>query len=325
MKSKILSVLFALVLVLSFSLVTAVPVAAKVTVWNVPGDYNTIQAAIYDTANVQNGDTIMVAAGNHAGAIIDRPVIIKGKVGAVIVRGVPYKAGSSLTTAFRLDEGADGAEISHLIIQNDVGIGYFFAVFSRYIDDVYIHHLTITNSVQAITNYNGSGWNISHNIITGTITAGGGGIGIMINAWDGSLDETPDSTQANNNVIMRNYTEGVGDALTYSGPGILLSSGHGSYQAPGGTLTGNIVYKNRCIHTGVWGVGFEVDDVLYETSGVATIIDNSVIFNDLRGSTYPMLWYGDESVNTISRNFEDYGLQNRGEGDEGITPPEIFN
>ena len=57
---KIFSILFALVLVLSFSLVTAVPVAADTI--NVPTDYDTIQAAINAAGP---DDTIIVAAGTY--------------------------------------------------------------------------------------------------------------------------------------------------------------------------------------------------------------------------------------------------------------------
>ena len=60
MKKKIFSILLALVLVLSFSLVTAVPVAAADL--SVPGTYATIQAAI-DAAGPD--DTIIVAAGTY--------------------------------------------------------------------------------------------------------------------------------------------------------------------------------------------------------------------------------------------------------------------
>ncbi len=56
MKRKIFSVLFALVLVLSFSLVTATPVGAQ-TERLVPSEYATIQLAVDDAVL---GDTIIV-------------------------------------------------------------------------------------------------------------------------------------------------------------------------------------------------------------------------------------------------------------------------
>ena len=301
------------------------PVAAKpdVTLWHVPGDFATIQDAI-DSPDVHNGDKIMVGAGNHAGAVVTKSVVIKGTDGATITSGVPYKSGSTYETAFLLDTGSDGVEISHLIIANDATSLFFFAVFSRGIDDVSIHHLVVTNSVQAISNYNGSGWDISYNRITGTNPVNGGGIGIMVNAWDGTSDNITDTTVANDNVITHNYTEGAVGDVGYSGPGILLSSGHGSYQYPGGTLTGNIVYKNKCVHTGTNGYGFEVDDVPYELTGTAAITGNTVAFNDFRGSTYAIVWYGDETLNSVSRNFIDQA-SDRGEGKDGLTPHEIFH
>jgi hypothetical protein len=292
---------------------------------NVPTDYPTIQHAV-DAPPLIPGDDIiiMVASGLHAGAVIDTPVTIKGTDGAMITSGVPYKSGSSLTTAFRLEDQAHGTEISHLMIPNDTTIGYFFAVFSREVDNVSIHHLTIMNSVQGISNYNGSGWDISHNKLFGTNAVNGGGIGIMINAWDGSQDFIPDNTTADDNIITHNKTEGLVGDVGFSGPGILLSSGHGANGWPGGKVTGNKVYKNTCMHTGSNGVGFEADDVPAETQGLQPgIFSNTVSFNDFRGSTNPMAWYPDVGSNRISRNLGPDA--NRGEGAQGLTPPEIFN
>lgn len=72
---RIFSILFALVLVLSFSLVTASPVKAAII--NVPGDYLTIQAAIDAAAP---GDTIVVAAGVYNEQVnVNKSVTVKGE------------------------------------------------------------------------------------------------------------------------------------------------------------------------------------------------------------------------------------------------------
>jgi len=64
---KIFGILFALVLVLSLGLATAAPVLAG-TIIHVPGDYPTIQAALNAS---EDGDTIMVAAGDYEAFVVD--------------------------------------------------------------------------------------------------------------------------------------------------------------------------------------------------------------------------------------------------------------
>jgi hypothetical protein len=116
---RILSILFALALVLAFSLVATVPVAAAAR--NVPGTYATIQAAI-DAANP--GDTIVVAAGTYAGNInVNKSSLtIVGDPGdsspgpgvnAPIIDG-----GGAVADAFDLANGVSNVTISGFEIRN---------------------------------------------------------------------------------------------------------------------------------------------------------------------------------------------------------------
>jgi len=89
---KIFSVLLAVALVLSFSLVTATPVAAATI--NVPGDYSTIQAAI-NAANP--GDTIKVAAGTYdEQVVINRTLTLQGTGVTTVIK----PSAANLTQAF---------------------------------------------------------------------------------------------------------------------------------------------------------------------------------------------------------------------------------
>ena len=126
--------------------------------WNVPGDFATIQDAIY-SVDVMEGDTIIVGPGNHKGAYVTKSVEIKGEDAAVINDGPFHPAG--LTMGFRFLAGSDGATISHLGFTVDLAIMNGEAV-----DYVTVQNCTFTNTIQAISNWSGSGWQISHNVIT---------------------------------------------------------------------------------------------------------------------------------------------------------------
>ncbi|NWF77346.1 MAG: hypothetical protein HXY36_01920 [Chloroflexi bacterium] len=82
---KIFSILFALVLVVNLGLVTAAPVLAGTIIY-VPSQYPTIQAAINASSD---GDTIMVAAGEYEGFVVDGKanISIIGAEGATVTTG----------------------------------------------------------------------------------------------------------------------------------------------------------------------------------------------------------------------------------------------
>ena len=89
MKKKIFSILFAVVLVISFSLIPAAPVMAATI--NVPGDHATIQAAV-DAANP--GDTIVVDSGTYdEQVVIDKSLTLQGAGDTTVIQ----PAGPELT------------------------------------------------------------------------------------------------------------------------------------------------------------------------------------------------------------------------------------
>jgi len=76
---KIFGILFALVLVMSLGLAMAAPVLAGIII-HVPGDYPTIQEAI---DNAEDGDTIMVAAGEYNAFVVQG----KGNINIISTEG----------------------------------------------------------------------------------------------------------------------------------------------------------------------------------------------------------------------------------------------
>ncbi|MBZ9577605.1 hypothetical protein KJA13_01020 [Patescibacteria group bacterium] len=301
--------------------------------WNVPGDFNTIQDAI-DSPNVLDGHTILVGPGNHAGATVTKAVEIKGEGGAVINSGPTY---SRFITGFLFWGGAgNGATISHLSF---VTVG--LPIYSRGTDDVTVDHCTMSSAVQAITNWNGSRWDISHNVINGLRTSSGGGLGIFIGTRDF------EGATANNNLVAHNKVTGQvvvpPDEIYrysqlppypeagYTVAGICLMSDRRSGR-PAGPIIGNSILKNKVAissnnprnHP---AEGIALSDLgLDQDPPVADITNNKVGFNDVRGvigtaiSLYPDDRVVEEGNNTISRNLGD-DANNRG---HGVHPKVLF-
>ena len=200
-------------------------------IWNVPGDFATIQEAI-DAEDVLDGDTILVSAGYHAGATVTKAVQIKGIGRAVINSGpllaptAPAPINSFMVGLLFDDSGAgNGATISHLHFDT-----VEFSVFSRGADNVTATHCTMVNPIQGITNWHGSGWEISHNKIFNLRTYDGGGIGIFLGGRFGGI--------INNNLVSYNKIIGIlhvdeNDGGGYNGTGIVLYADFRWWGCPG--------------------------------------------------------------------------------------------
>ncbi|HUT45635.1 MAG TPA: hypothetical protein VMX36_05085 [Sedimentisphaerales bacterium] len=313
-----------LIICVAAAFATAVGNTVQAATWNVPGDFATIQDAI-DSGDVMEGDTIFVGPGNHYGATVTKAVEIKGEDGAVINSGPAY---AGFMTGFYFRDGAgNGATISNLSFET-----VDLPVYSRDTDDVTIDHCTMSIPYQGITNWNGSGWDISHNVINGLRTSSGGGIGIFIGTRD------YEGATANNNLIAHNKVTGQVvvpqdeidryDELPpypeagYSVAGICLMSDRRSGRLAG-PITGNSILKNNVAissnnprnHP---AEGIALSDLgLDQDPPVPDIVGNKVGFNDVRGVIgTPIALYPDDSVadnNVISRNLGD-DANNRGGG-----------
>jgi hypothetical protein len=276
-------------------------------IWQVPGDFATIQEAI-DSSDVAAGDTILVGPGSFAGAFVTKSVEIKGIGGAIIDTGPAH--GSGLIMGFRLLAGSDGATISHLTFTTDLSIMNGAAV-----NNVAVTHCTFLNSVQAVSNWRGSGWEISHNLIIDLRTRCGGGIGILVADYLGGIVQ--------NNVVSHNQIYGTlhvaaGDCGGYDGTGIVLYADFREGAAGAQHIQYNRVVKNKInlvsdtpIVVGINAIELtEADD---PNSNTDVIHNNAIGFNDMRGTSSQLLLTPsslDNPVNDISRNLGD----NRGHG-----------
>ena len=210
--------------------------AAAAAEWKVPGHFATIQEAI-DSPTVKAGDTIVVRPGAHAGALLTKSVEIRGQGRAVINDGPVHPSGK--TQGFRLLAGSDGATISNLTFEVGLGI-----INGAAVNNVTVVQNRFLNAYQAVSNWGGSGWDISHNDIVDLETSCGGGIGILIGDWQATSSGVLD------NLVAHNKISGVlhvapGDCGGYSGAGILIYADFRG-GAPGAVaLAYNRVIKNK--------------------------------------------------------------------------------
>jgi hypothetical protein len=290
------------------AILLAALVPASAATWSVPGDFATIQDAI-DDSRVMDGDQIRVGRGNHAGALVNKAVEIKGRGRATIDSGPLHPAG--LDYGFRLLAGSDGATISHLTFAVDLAIMNGEAV-----NGVTVTQCTFLDAIQAVSNWRGSGWDITQNEIVDLRTRNGGGIGILIADYTGGIVE--------DNVVAHNKISGTlhvwnADGGGYAGSGIVIFADYRWGRAGAEAVRDNRVVKNKIDiasdNPGVVDiVAFELtdtrDDPLADPFPV--LYDNAIGFNNFRGTvnqialTPPEL----EDYNSISRNLGD----NRGHG-----------
>jgi PKD repeat protein len=261
----------------------------------------TIQAAI-DDAETLDGHTIEVSPVSLAGARVYKQLTITGSTSGttIIDSGVHYGGGASLTTAFHLDSGSDGTEIRDFTINCDQSSSFYFAVFSRGIDDVIIDSLVINDAVQGITNWGGINWEITNNELHDTVAAGGGGIGIFLGALP------PLYRDCSGNLVQYNTIYADGTESGYTAPGICLcidvrwSYGDldGSEEVTNNQILDNIIQgtgnaNEVGIEVGVIGVSGDPTKIAF-TMGM--IHDNLIMGNSVDGSDYGIYAYVVESL-----------------------------
>lgn len=295
---------------------------ASATIWQVPEDFGTIQEAI-DDPNVMDGDKIMVGPGYYEGATVTKAVEIKGIGNAIINSGpkpwvdvgAPEPICSFMAGFFFLpgEENGSGATISHFRFET-----VEFPVFSRGADDVTVTQCTLINSIQAITNWHGSRWEISHNTIKDLRTSNGGGIGILAGCVLGG--DSGDNVISHNEITGTLHVYSL-DGGGYNGTGVVLYADFRWAPAyPGAdAIAYNRVVKNKISLVSdtpdvVDVCAIELTDTRDDVSAdpYPVIFNNKIMFNDLRGTTIQIYLtpLDLDNQNKISRNLGN----NRGHG-----------
>jgi hypothetical protein len=297
------------VIAATFILGSLFAVPAFAADWTVPGQFQTIQAAV-DSA--QPGDRILVGSGDHAGAVVMKPVEILGTTtNARIVTGPLHPSGK--TYGFLIGDATNGADgdgvtIAQLTFTVDL------PVFSRGANDVTVSHNVFLNPNQGVTNRGGSRWDISYNAFRDLRTACGGGIAIVVADHLGR--DVLDSLVAHNKISGTLHVA-ANDCGGYDGTGIVLFADFRWGQAGASSIAYNRVVKNSVALVSdnpslVDVVAFELTDT---RDMVGVIRDNTIGFNDFRGTTTAIVLTpaGLADNNSISRNLGNLG-DNRGRG-----------
>jgi len=294
--------------------------AAKGAVWHVPGDFTTIQDAV---DNASDGDTIIVSPGEYAGAIINKQLEILGEKEETIINDGPqFITSFGWKVGFWLSEDSSGTTIKGFTFECEEVTSYgdeklVFPIFSRGTENITVDHCIFLNSLQAVTNWHGSGWDITHNVIQDLQAFKGGGIGIFCGSNNGGV--------SNDNLVSHNKITGTlhvwsSDGGGYCGTGIVL---YADFRYSPFLGAEEIAY-NRVVHNKVSltsdnpdvvdVVAIELTDSRDDKDAdpYPVIFGNAIGFNDLRGTELQIVLTPKElgDCNDISRNLGD----NRGHG-----------
>ena len=238
------------------------------------GTDDSVQEAI-DAAAA--GDRVEVYEGEYYGAIVDKAVDIAGMKGAVINDGPPY-GGGPMKFGFKLygflGSGCSGTKISGFTFED-----LEFPIFAYLADDITIAKNTLKMSLQAITNWHGSGWRVRRNRLDGLYASDGGGIGILIGTFAGTPAVTGNIVEGNK--INAHFETPPPD---YSVGGLCLYSDY-RYGGAGGDITENIIEENKVEVTGEPNTnGCELTD---QSTLFDEVVNNTFEKNDLKNSTVP--------------------------------------
>src|SRR5688572_18742073 len=129
----------------------AAPPAFAQSAWRVPDDHRTLQAAV-DAAAA--GDSITVAPGKYAGAIVGQRLDIVGSGPDTIL------IGGEADHVLLLLGAAHGATISNLTIENAPQ-----GVVGLSVHEVTIRDLAAARLVVGVLNVGGNGWTIANNVL----------------------------------------------------------------------------------------------------------------------------------------------------------------
>jgi hypothetical protein len=123
----------------------------------------------------------------------------------------PWNASAECSETYEPRRRALATTNSHLTFQVDLAI-----ISGASVNNVTVSHNRFLHANQAVTNWGGSGWDISHNEIVDLQTDCGGGIGIFIGDWQATPSGVVDNLVAHNRISgTLHVAPGVRDAYDF--------------------------------------------------------------------------------------------------------------